>query len=318
MDLSMSSNNHHVISFVHPTKLGLLDHAEALTEYGTLLDEKRSYHTHTSIFNLAVNLIQMRRNGSQCICVFWDNSINTLIAMLLCSLFRVPKLYYLHEPGGIGQKLSKGDPFIYSLKAAFAESLFKSVSSMVLVARCDKLAFGDYYAPLLFNDDRPVRVNSSRVIGFLGAKRNHRLYHIWQRISAELVSKGYELREFPSADYGKTNAEKVSFLSECACVWNCYGVPYNQSGVTGDCIASAVPCIVSGYEPFAKELKELELLIELDIKLPESEMVAQLIDQLEKNIKHDTACKDRTHQFASEIGGRLAFSKYWLPIFHSL
>lgn len=312
------SRNCEVISYVHPKKFGLLDHANALTEFGNSIDSDRKYSTETNIIKFAKKLISNRGKGVNSICIFWDNSLYAYIAMLICFFLGAQRLYYLHEPGGIGQKLNKGDPFIYSLKASFGEWLIKKISSAILIPRHDKLAFGNFYTPLLYSDIRPNRKRDSNIIGFLGARRSHRLHHLFQRISEELITRGYEVKYFPSSSYGKTNFDKINFLSNCACIWNCYGVEYNQSGVTGDCIASGIPCVVSCHEPFRKELDELGLLIELDIKLEEKKLIDQLIFKLENNDKYDIYFDDKSKKLVSEIGGRLAFSKYWLKMLRSI
>lgn len=313
----MSNNSNSIISFIHPKKFGLIDIANALTEYGCVNDKTRVY---SSISNLKVLIKKLiaNKNRKKTICIFWDNSFYSLNAMLVCIFFRVKILYYLHEPGGIGQKLYKGDPFIYSIKASFAEWLMKLISSKILVARADKLAFGDYYAPLLYSHNRPYAKQNSKTIGFLGAKRDHRMHHVFERISSKLIENGYKIIYFPSHAYGKDIKAKVKFMEECCAIWNCYGVPYNQSGVTGDCIASGVPCIVSKYEPFIDDLEKLDLLVKLDIRLSDDELALQLINILEERIKAKKHFDNQKKELASIYGGELAFNKHWLKIFNSL
>ncbi|MDA9143659.1 hypothetical protein N9N99_03685 [Gammaproteobacteria bacterium] len=313
----MSNKSNPVISFIHPKKFGLIDIANALTEYGHINDKTRVYSSISNFKDLLKTLIT-NKNHKKTICIFWDNSLYSLNAMLVCAFFRVKILYYLHEPGGIGQKLYKGDPFIYSIKASIAEWLMKLISSKILVARADKLAFGDYYAPLLYSQNRPYAKHNSKTIGFLGAKRDHRMHHVFERISSKLTESGYKIIYFPSSVYGKDIKDKVKFMEECCAIWNCYGVPYNQSGVTGDCIASGVPCIVSKYEPFINDLENLDLSVKIDIRLSDDDLALQLIDILEKRMKAKIYFNNSKKELASIYGGELAFRKHWLKIFNSL
>jgi len=312
----MSDQSNLIISFTHPNKLGLIDIANALTDYGGTYDKSRKYLSISNLFDLLKALIRNRNNKT--ICVIWDNSLYSLNAMLICCIYRVKILYYLHEPGGIGQKLYKGDPFIYSIKASLGEWLMKLISSKVLIARADKLAFGDFYAPLLYNHDRPYPKKNSNIIGFLGAKRRHRMHHVFKSISSKLTKNGYKIYYFPSSKYGKNLEDKVKFLEECCAIWNCYGAPYNQSGVTGDCIASGVPCIVSQFEPFIDDLEKLGLLIKIDIRLSDDDLAHQLVNFLDERSKSNTHFNHSKKELASIYGGDLAFKKHWLNIFDSV
>lgn len=302
-----------VISVVHRRKYGLQDHANALTEYG--LKSGGEYIVCTRFFALVHALLETSRLKKRPNCIFWDNSFWSYLSLLFSKLVGAQTFYYLHEPGGIGQKLFKGDPFVYSLMASFAEWLMKSAASNVLIPRADKLADGDFFAPLLYLADRPHVQVRNAVVGFLGARRKHRMTHVFERIAPKLQDAGYEVVYFPSNDVGNTYADKVHFLSSVCAIWNCYAVPYNQSGVTGDCVFSSVPCIVSKHEPSRKLLSRLGLLIELDIEQSEELLVHQLVNQLGSTNEYDKVNKTTKEDVVSLFGGNDAFLRYWLPLF---
>ena len=120
---------------------------------------------------------------------------------------------------------------------------------------------------------------------------------------------------FPSLESGSTYEDKVKFLSRCSAIWNCYGVPYNQSGVTGDCIFSNVPCIVSKFEPFTAVLSNMNLLIELDIERDDEELFNTILAALRDSEEGEKGSDSGNKSIASFFGGEEAFKRYWLPIF---
>jgi len=303
-----------VFSVVHPKKYGLLDICEALSFYGNQSDSARAYSTITSRVKLAELLVRGKSKKGSIGLVFWDNSFFSLFCLCLGKLFGAQTFYYLHEPGGIGQKLVKGDRFIYSIGASLAEALMGRLASKVLVPRFEALVFGDYYAPLLFvGDESEYNCPEKKFIGFLGGRRKSRLEHVYRGIQAKLNELGIESGYFPSKEFGFSKEDKLAFLNRCDAVWNVYGVPYNQSGVTGDCIMSDVRCIVSHYEPFLSDLRKLDLAVEVDIASDNESIVKKLMSIY----KEDSNNVDESYrrEIRSKFGGTLAFSKYWKPVF---
>ena len=304
-----------VISVVHPKKYGLLDICEALSFYGNQSDSARAYSTITSRAKLAKLLVQRKSKKGSIGIVFWDNSFFSLFCLCLGKLFGARTFYYLHEPGGIGQKLIKGDRFIYAICASLAEALMGRLASKVIVPRFEALVFGDCYAPLLFvGDESEYNSSEKKFIGFLGSRRKSRLEHVYRGLQAKLNKLGVESGYFPSKEFGVSKEDKLAFLNRCDAVWNVYAVPYNQSGVTGDCIMSDIRCIVSHYEPFLEELRQLNLALEVDITTDEDLIIEKLMSIYKEDSKKIDESDRR--KIRSKFGGTLAFSKYWKPLFN--
>lgn len=303
-----------VFSVVHPKKYGLLDICEALTYYGNQSDSRRTYTTLTSVADLAMVCIRSRSQKGSIGLVFWDNSFFSLISLFIGKLFGARTFYYLHEPGGIGQKLIKGDPFLYSVRASLAEVLMAYLADKTLVPRLDTLVFGDFYAPLLFVDvPDELNLSGKKFIGFLGGRRKSRLEHVYRGIQVKLNEYGIESGYFPSKEFGFSKEDKSAFLHQCDAVWNVYGVPYNQSGVTGDCIMSDVRCIVSHHEPFLEDLRQLNLAVEVDIVTDEDSIIEKLMSIYKDDSKKIDESDRR--EIRSKFGGAYAFTRYWKPIF---
>lgn len=304
-----------VFSVVHPKKFGLYDIARALSLFGNTIDASRLYTEISGLGEmLKVCLARSRVNRSRHF-VFWDNSVFSMVMMLIARASNGSTYYYLHEPGGLGQKLVKGDGLLYSILASIAESLMMLIANMTLVPSPDKLVFGDKFAPLLFiesSSPEPIRGDKT-FVGFLGARRRSRLHHVFSEVSEHLCNAGYPTAYFPSEEHGYSGADKLVFLRHCKAVWNVYGVPYNQSGVTGDCIMNRVRCVVSKHEPYRATLDALGLCIEIDMRQSPEQIADVIIGSIAVSQKPDD--NGEAAKAASEFGGAEAFRRYWLPLF---
>lgn len=306
-----------ILSVCHPGNRGLLDHSAALVSYGQQYDANRSYLAVHGVRESLRAAARTRRHRRACLWVLWDNSLLTLLIGVGARVLGGHVVYMLHEPGGVGQKLTKGDPFVYSCLAALAETAMTAVSHSVVVPRRDRLAFGDAFVPLLYDEARPEpHTARTRRIGFLGARRAHRLAHLFTRLVPRLRETGIEVSYFPSKDRGTTYSEKIRFLQEMDLVWNVYGVPFNQSGVTGDCIMSMVPMVCSVHEPERALLGLLGLKCEIDLRQTEEEIGAVLIAFLADRQEEPSSLDMReARALRSMYGGSMAFQTYWKPLF---
>lgn len=309
-----------IASICHPRKLGLIDLAEALQHYGQTHDQQRDYVILKNLSHLMHLVRKLRSLQGTGLCVVWDNSLRSLLIALVARMFGIKTAYYYHEPGGFGQKIFKSDPFFYSLKATLGEWVFLKATHFHIVARPDKIGFGDVFCPLLFCVRRKEREPTpEKLIGFLGAKRNQRLYNLFRLFGPELKKAGYQIAFFPSAEFGTSTVEKFEFLGRCAAVWNVYGVPYNQSGVTGDCLMSGTPVIHSAFEPYRSLLSELNLGIELDLMQPHHDLIQNLLEKLAKKNALDKDVDSRyITEAQSNYGGQKAFIDHWKPFFDSI
>jgi hypothetical protein len=76
---------------------------------------------------------------------------------------------------------------------------------------------------------------------------------------------------------------------------------------------SDVRCIVSHYEPFLEDLRQLNLALEVDIGVDEDLIIKKLMSIYKEDSKKIDE-RDR-RKVRSKFGGTLAFSKYWKPVF---
>lgn len=299
-----------VFSLCHPRKPGLLDHARAIVRYGRLYDTPARY-------DLISHLSDIGKITRDATVVTWDNSPASLALAWACKIRGARIVYYLHEPGGLGQKLVKDDPLFYSFLAAFAELSFRGVADLVAVPRYDRMAHGDVFLPLPFRDDRPPPASNARRIGFIGARRHHRLQHVFAGLEPVIRREGFEPAYFPAPGGGFGEADKFAFLSECAAVWNPYGVPLNQSGVTLDAAMSSIPVIGTAFEPFRETLKRYGLFYELRLADgPESLAEQMRVILLRLAAKTDRSPVDPVA--LSELGGAAMFRRRWLPFLQGI
>jgi len=304
-----------VVSICHPGKFGLVDHAEALVHYGQRLDPQRTYVLAQGLDEVFAVARRIRRTGNKAVCVVWDNSLATFASAVLAKQLGLTFVYYYHEPGGIGQKLFKADPLLYSLKSSLGEWLMCQLADRRAVARPDKLCFGDLYFPLLFDDQRPPWNSRKRVIGFLGARRNQRFFDLFQQMAPSFAAAGFEVAYFPSPESGRSREEKFAFLANCTAIWNVYGVSFNQSGVTGDCFMSSTPVIASHFEPYRELLALHGKLVEVDLFQEPKDMCARLVANLERLVQaRPGQDPESLRQAQSAFGGAAAFSNHWLPV----
>jgi hypothetical protein len=300
-----------VLSLCHPRKPGLLDHAETIVRYGRMFDTEAHYERISHFRDLK------KLRGDRVVVVIWDNSPASLALAWACKMRGAKIVYYLHEPGGLGQKLVKDDPLVYSFLAAYAELSFRGVADLVAVPRYDRMAHGDVFLPLPFWEERPAPAPVANRIGFIGARRQHRLQHVFAALEPAIRAEGFVPAYFPAPEGGATEADKFAFLASCAAVWNPYGVPLNQSGVTLDAAMSSIPVIGTAFEPFREALKRLGLFYELRL----SEGPESLTDQLRVillRLATKTNRKPVDATARSELAGAAMFQRRWLPFLQSV
>lgn len=298
-----------ICSLVNKRRLGLVDHARALQIYC----EKSG--NAGKVAHSFLDLLRLKNND---IMIVWDNSIRTILLALTYRLFYSGRiLYYYHEPGGIGQKLMKNDPFLYAILATCAENLNKRISHKILVPKLKDLPEGNFIAPLLFHEQK-IEQNDKRdilTVGLLGTPRPNRFIRLLQQLTAACLD--VEIEFFPSDKWGTDLHSKQKFLSACDAVWNVYAVSYNQSGVTGDCIMSGKPVFHSKYEPYASLLSQLKISLEIEVGTSYEALERQFNKHIEtiKNQKLDLIALKHA---ASKFGGNVCFEDHWLKIFEQV
>lgn len=184
---------------------------------------------------------------------------------------------------------------------------------------------GDFWCPLLYREldgDRfgePLRrPTGGPTIGILGSLRGTRSIRLLNLIRQHATQPPLNIIFFPSDDFGSSYDDKIKFLRHCDAIWNVYCAPYNQSGVTGDCIMANVPVFVSKYEPNQSLLSKLNLGCVIDISASIDDMVYAIYDFIDFQRKEFAAKACSNSQIASSFGGRQAFRRQWLPFIRTI
>lgn len=301
-----------ILSVCKPKKLGLMDLAKSLVWYGNTLDSNNRYFILDGFLyfiSISINAIKKRETV---ICIFWDNSLYTLIYLVLSRLFLFKTIYYYHEPGGYSHKRQLRASISYSLFASIGDKIFLTLTQFIGISKVDNINSGDFFLPLLYASERPFHLKYTKKIGYLGNIKAERLPNILKRVEIQLNTLGYEVIYFPSIKYGRSTSDKYSFLSQCAAIWNVYAYPYTLSAVTGDAFMSNTPLIVSKYEPFLQVLSANNLAILLDPYSSDIDMV-KLIDESIKKNEESSPSSSLIHD-QSKFGGGEAF-EYWRECF---
>jgi hypothetical protein len=301
-----------IISVCKREKLGLMDLAEALTYYGNTNDSSRKYFILKSFFHIFIYTL---KNRSRNIFVFWDNSVSTLSVMLICFIFRMKIIYYLHEPGGFKHKRQLRATFFYSLFATLNEHVCILLSTYVGISMRRNLEYGDYFLPLLYDERRPKHC-PKKIIGFVGSQKKERMPDVFKSVAIGLKSFGYQISYFPSLEHGSSRKKKFEFLSKCSAVWNVFAYKYNLSGVTGDSFMSGVPIIVSKYEPHIKFLFRNDLAIKVNINDSSDKIIKKIIKYL--NTQKNMTRQKKLQNDQSIFGGSRAFINYWKIAFDNI
>jgi len=301
-----------IFCFCKKSKYGLVDLANAVIYYGNKNDFENTYEL---IHDLQELFHRFFSNRSKTIVIIWDNSLAGLMAILLSRLIGIYVIYYLHEPGGYSHKRQLKATITYSLLASINEYISAKIANGVGVSLIEKIRYGDYFLPLLYDDRRPKR-EPSRIIGFVGSKKNERMPSTYKEVMKNLDKAGYSLSYFPSAETGKTAHDKFLFLSKCSAVWNVFAYKYNLSGVTGDCIMSEVPVIISQHEPFLRELNKIGISILVNNQDPPNVIADKILDFLKKSapLKNEIL----NSKIKSNFAGDAAFVDRWLFTIHKI
>jgi len=305
-----------ILSVCKPNKLGLMDLAKSLVWYGNTLDSNNRYFILEGFLyfiSISINAIKKKETV---ICIFWDNSLYSLMYLVLSRLFLFKTIYYYHEPGGYSHKRQLRASISYSLFASVGDKIFLTLTQFIGISKVDNINSGDFFLPLLYANERPLHLKYTKKIGYLGNLKGERLPNVLKRIEIQLNTLGYEVIYFPSIKYGRSTSDKYSFLSQCAAIWNVYAYPYNLSAVTGDAFMSNTPLIVSKYEPFLQVLSNNNLAILLDPYLSDIDLV-KLIDESIKKNEESSPSSSLIHD-QSKFGGGAAFHEHWRECFERI
>lgn len=238
----------------------------------------------TTPFRLLLNLANPNRAPIDAVFLQSVHPANVLIG-LWARLNRVPVIYYLHEPSNLSEKLSKGDSPHYATLVALTQQLETRIADIILVA-VDALvdhatrhfphARGSVFVmplaiPSLPKGHGTPRSESRHRVLYLGRADSARCLTQFSALAIEMAASTPDIRAtmltystldppLPGVETrsGKSYSddEMLELLDESIVIWNVYGKPYAQSGVTPVALRSGVPLLVSEHE------KEKQLLTE--------------------------------------------------------
>ncbi len=230
----------------------------------------------TTPFRFLLNLVNPNRGPIDAIFFQSVHPANVLIG-LWARLNRIPVIYYLHEPSNLREKLSKGDPAHYATLVALTQQLETRIADIILVAT-DTLvnhairhfphARGSIFVmplaiPSLPRSHRASPSDSRHRVLYLGRADSARCLTQFSALAVEMGTSSPDLRAtmltysnldspLPGVETrsGKSYSddEMLRLLDESIIVWNVYGKPYAQSGVTPVALRSGVPLLVSEHE----------------------------------------------------------------------
>jgi hypothetical protein len=305
-----------VLSVVDRPRPGLMDHSDAFAALA------KPYGYDVTCMHLAAasktwgfwGLVKACRHND--LLLIW--SFGLTIALLPIIRLLAPGLkvaFVYHEPGGLRQKLRKKDPLFPSIVSALLERVAISVSHQVLIPREDKVGefqhLNAIFAPLLYDACACVKkapVASASIL-YLGRRDLRRKFDLFCDDGfRRLVSgNGSDLvfQFFPGDDGDFSCSAKIAAIRKASVIMNIYTVPYNQSGVTVEALVHGAPVVVSTFDPYAKQLSSLGLVVSPSAS--DSEIAATL----RHAIANRNDLSPLLTELGSDLGGVVCFERYW-------
>ena len=245
----------------------------------------------TSVFELISLIFRGELRGFDVVYLQSTHPLNVCVS-LWAKLQRLKIAYYLHEPTGFFEKISKGDPTIYSalvrltqiLECWFADVVFVATVPLIEqahrlhLARADRILCLPLAIPDLVPSPRPEPRLRNRLL-YLGRAHPMRCLDRFAELADRLKASGLGLQPtmltyspVPSpsafvdtrAGRSYSDEEMLELLEESIAVWNVYNVEYSQSGVTPVALRSGVPLLVSRFE---KETSLVEQGVAFEVPL---------------------------------------------------
>jgi|GEM_PF-6441686 len=312
-----------IVSIIDRPRYGLREHAEALSDFwqksesgvSILLVHKKIDGDLSDRYSIR-NVFRQFQDSGDAVFVVWSVGLTYMLMPILSRIYKRKRfVVVLHEPGGLKQRIKKGDPLIYSLFVSIFE-LFMFVSDVDVVVPNKKnaLIYGYKYAPLIFSREvSQSKVYRSKIL-YLGRKSEARCLSFFQGQS--LVKFMQEFSEEVSFEFfpnekGNSTQYKKELMSTALCVVNCYTVQHNQSGVTPDSLRHGVPVIVSDTDAFCDDI----IRFNAGVVIPLNELNLVKIAEAVKLIisSFDFYHKGAVKMY-DELFGECAYNDYWRPV----
>ncbi|MBK4736708.1 hypothetical protein [Noviherbaspirillum pedocola] len=318
-----------ILSIVDRPRYGLMEHSEALTDYA-------GRHGPTSVRTIAHPKLAPGQQATErysplalllCVArkectalILWSVGITYLLLPLIRLLNRqVHIVAVCHEPGGLRQRLRKGDPFIYSHVVSLYECLFLRFADMVITPNSENSKkHAMRYAPLIFTPPGEAHAPAHDAVVYLGKRSAHRCLDFFEGVASKvllsLAGREGDIAFFPTEN-SKTSADKDELMRHALCTVNIYSVPHNQSGVTPDSLRYGVPVIVSELDAFAPHVRAYGAGVVLDREQIATEHIAAAIRDIEA---HFDSYSDAALRMFEEHFGGAAYRRHWMPVLTAL
>jgi len=298
-----------IFSIVDRPRYGLLEHSQALCFYADFVGIPVKSIVHASLpkkqgeLYFSMKFLLKRKKST---IVLWAFGPSVLFLPWL-RLRGNRVIMVFHEPGGLWQRLRKGDGLLYSMLVSLIEKTFCSFSSSKVTPNRRNAEGKFLFAPLIFkqalcgyNFDHRLK----RPAVYLGRKDQRRCFQEFLELSN---SKPQDYVFFPSKN-SSSETEKQALVTKARCVFNVYRVDHNQSGVTPDALRCGTPVVVGANDAWAADILALKLGSVINIDSIKSGVdVERAINQVVK----DEAMSRRCYEYSDEEFGFTAFLKYW-------
>ena len=309
-----------LISVVDKNRYGLFEHSLALTNFflmsgnenkaANLFRSDGQVHgaLNFSIFKL-LSIIYKNRAATL---VVWSVGISYFILPIINLFFSSVKIIVvIHEPGGIVQRLKKGDPLLYALAVSFYELLlfFSKVIKVTPNVKNSK-KYNLIYAPLLFDSlNMNQTIMDKSTVVYLGRKAEVRSLSLFKFLKDNKALTNFDFEFFPTL---KTSTEdKKELMEKAVCTLNLYVVPHNQSGVTVDSLRFAIPVVVTNFDAFGDLILHRNAGVVIPIDSLSMSSVLDAINHIKSNF---VAMSKSAYELYEDEFGYTAFCSFWLPI----
>lgn len=175
-----------ILSIADRPRYGLLEHSEAMVDYarrhgGTpgLTLYPPALHTASDASKAPFSVRGLLRRAARRefgTLVLWSVGITYLLPPLVRLLHpRARIVIVCHEPGGLRQRLAKGDRFWYSVTVSLYERLFLPFADLIVTPNLrNSQTYGMPFAPLLFVQPPAAGGAARDCLVYLGRKSHSR------------------------------------------------------------------------------------------------------------------------------------------------
>lgn len=255
-----------MIIICESNKPGLNEHLEAIKSFnlkGKITTISRYDYSYPSWLFRSLISILINRGPI----IFFSIGCFSIILATLCRIRRKLCLYFCHEPGNITYYYLRHN-FFKSFALFFFNFVLSFISNKVIIAN-PYLRF--IYGRKILFCPLPSKFHEMKFtscptfeynVGILGTLSNERgLSEI------DLVSKSYTIAALSNSklphkfqnsiavikDSNYSTLEKDAFLRSVASVVNLRWQPFNQSGVTVDCLIRGVPILTTNFDLYVNK-----------------------------------------------------------------